>query len=62
MVSLLRKTDIIYYGNLDEKKITDNKNFWKTVKSLLSNKSRNSDKMHLNEKGESINSESQLRY
>ena len=61
MVSLLRKTDINYYGNLDEKKITD-KNFWKTVKSLLYNKSRNSNKMHLNEKGESINSESQLRY
>ena len=34
------------------------KNFWKIVKSLLSNKSINSDKIHLNENGELVNSES----
>ena len=38
-VSLLRKTKINYYANLDEKDITDNKKFWKTVKLLLSDKS-----------------------
>ena len=57
-VSLLRKTKINYYGNLDEKDITDNKKFWKTVKPLLSDKSINSDKIHLNGNGELINSES----
>ena len=57
-VSLLRKTKINYYGNLDQKDITDNKKFWKTVKPLLSDKSINSDKIHLNENGELINSES----
>ena len=37
-VSLLRKTKTNYYGNLNEKDIIDNKNFWKTVKPLLSDK------------------------
>ena len=40
-VSLLRKTKISYYGNLDEKDITDNKKFWKIFKHLLSDKSIN---------------------
>ena len=47
---------MIYYGNLNEKDITDNKKFWKTVKPFLSDKSINSDKIHLNENGELINS------
>ena len=54
----MRKTKINHHRNLDEKGITDNKNFWKTVKILLSDKSINSDKIHLNESGELINSES----
>ena len=45
-----------YCGKLNDKDITDNKNFWKTVKSSLSDKSINSDKIHLNENGELINS------
>ena len=57
-VSLLRKTKINQYGNIDEKDITDNKKIWKTVKPLLSDKSINSGKIHLNENGELINSES----
>ena len=36
----------------------DNKKFWKTVKPFLSDKSINSDKIHLNENGELINSKS----
>ena len=54
-VSLLRKTKINYYGNLNVKDITDNK----TVKPFLSDKSKTSDKIHLNEKGELLNSESE---
>ena len=45
-------------GIFDEKDITGNKIFWKTVEPLLSDKSINSDKIHLNENGELINSES----
>ena len=57
-VFLSRKTKINYYGNLNEKDITDNKNFWKTVKLLLSDKSINSDKIHLIENKALINSDS----
>ena len=56
-VSLLRKTKINYKGNLEEKDITENKKFWKTVKPPLSDKSINSNKIHLNDNGELINSE-----
>ena len=34
-VSLLRKSKLNYYGNLNEKDITDNKKFWKTVKPFF---------------------------
>ena len=37
-VSLLRKTEKNYYSNINEKKTTDNKTFWKTVKPFLSGK------------------------
>ena len=37
-VSLLRKTKKSYCNNLNEKKITDNKTFWKTAKPFLSDK------------------------
>ena len=50
----MKKTKINYNGNLDEKDITDNKKFWKIVKPLLSDKSINNDKIHLNENGELI--------
>ena len=35
---LLRKTKTQYYSNLDEKNVTHNKAFWKTVKPFLSDK------------------------
>ena len=37
-VPLLRKTNIRYYANLNEKKILDYKQFWKVVKPLFSDK------------------------
>ena len=43
--------------NLDEKDIKDNKKFWKTVESLLSDKLINGDKIHLNENEDLIDSE-----
>ena len=43
----------------NETDLTDSKNFWKTVKPFLSDKSINSDKIHLIENGEIINSESE---
>ena len=35
-VSLLRKTKTNFYANLNEKDLSDNKQFWRTVKPLLS--------------------------
>ena len=37
-VSLVRKSKKLYFSNLDEKKVADNKTFWKTIKRFLSNK------------------------
>ena len=37
-VSLLRRTKRDYYNNLDERNITDNKRFWKTVTPFISDK------------------------
>ena len=56
-VSLLRKTKIRYYANLNEKKILDNKQFWKVVKPLFSDKSISEDKINLTENGEYVKTE-----
>ena len=45
-VSLLRK-EKQYFSNLNEKDITDNKKFWQTVKPLLSEKTKSSEKITL---------------
>ena len=49
----MRKTKKDHYANLDEKDVADNKQFWKTVKPLLSNKEKSSEKITLVE-GEEI--------
>ena len=54
----MRKTKINCYGNLNQKDVTDKIKVWKIVKSFLSDKSINSEKIHLNENGEMINGES----
>ena len=49
-VSLIRKTKQQYYNNLDHRKVSDNKSFWKYIKALFSDKSSNSNKITLVEK------------
>ena len=51
-VSLLRKSKISYYPNLDEKKVSDNKLFWKVIKPSLSDKSCVKEQINLVEKGD----------
>ena len=51
---LLRKTKREYYSNLDEKKICDNKTFWKIVKSKLSKKIKSNERLTLIENDEII--------
>ena len=51
-VSLLRRTKKEYYGNLDPRKIADNRTFWRIAKPFLSNKSVENEKIILVEKKE----------
>ena len=44
-VSLLGESKSGYFENLNEKNINDNKTFWKTIKSFLSNKVISTNKM-----------------
>ena len=56
-VSLLRKTKKVYYENLDERKVFDNKLFWKTVKPSLSEKFNARERISLIENGEIVKTE-----
>ena len=56
-VSLLRKTKTQYYSNLDEKNVTDNKAFWKTVKPFLSDKITSKEKITLTEENEIVSND-----
>ena len=46
-VSLLRKTKKDYYVNLNVKDVVDNKQFWRTVKPLFSDKTKSNEKITL---------------
>ena len=52
-VSLLRRSKKDYFSKPNEKQITDNKRFWETVKSFLSNKVQSSERMNLTEENDS---------
>ena len=49
-----------YYANLNEKNLTDNKQFWRTVKPLLSDKIKSSKKMTLIEQKETLDTDGNL--
>ena len=49
-----------YYANLNEKNLTDNKQFWRTVKPLLSDKIKSSKKMTLIEQKETLDADGNL--
>ena len=48
-VSVLRKSENDHFANLNEKNVTDNKRFWKTVKPFLSKKIHLSERINLTE-------------
>ena len=56
-MSFLKKAEKEYDQNLNEKNVTDNKKFWKTVKPLLSNKSVSREKINLTENEKMLASE-----
>ena len=51
-VTLLRKINKRYYENLNGKSFSNNKLFWKTMKTLLSDKVASKDKIHFVENNE----------
>ena len=52
--SLLRKVKTQYHSNLNERNVTDNKTFWKTVKPFLSDKITSKEKITLIEKNKIV--------
>ena len=56
-VALLRKKKREYYSNLDEKKICDNKTFWKIFKPMLSKKIKSNERITRIENDEIIKTE-----
>ena len=59
-VTFLGKTKKIFFENINVKDVNDNKKFWKTIKSLYSNKDLNTNKLMLSEKINFISEESVL--
>ena len=59
-VSLLRRTKQKCYSYLDEKGITNNKKFWRTIKPFLSDKTPFNAKIILIEDGEIISSDNEM--
>ena len=45
-VNLLKKSKKQYFRDINVSGVTDNKNFWTSVKSYSSNKGSNSNKIH----------------
>ena len=59
-VNLLRKTNTEYFQKLNVKYLSDNRNFWKTIKPVFSNKGLNSNKLMLKENNRLITEEKEL--
>ena len=57
---LQRNTKRTYFNNLDIKKVTDNRTFWKTVVPLFSNKFLRNEKINLTEKNGIISTNREL--
>ena len=59
-VTLLQKAKKQYFSNLEPKLITDNKNFWKSVKPLFSDKTTVKETINLTENGEILSSDTAI--
>ena len=59
-VSLLQKSKTNYYGNLNEKDLTDKKQFWRTVKPLLSDKIKSPEKITLLEQRQNLDTDGNI--
>ena len=59
-VKLLQKTKKDFFNNLNVKQVTDNKQFWKTVKPCLTNKTLKDEKIALIENEKVVSDETEL--
>ena len=59
-VIFLRKAKKQYFSNLEPKRITDNKKFWKSVKPLFSDKITVKEIINLTENGEILSSDTDI--
>ena len=59
-VKLLRKAKFAYYGNIDLGDLTDNHKFWRTVKSLFSDKVQVTSSFTLLEGGKIVSKDSEI--
>ena len=59
-LKLLRQTKEKYFNNINVKKVSDNKTFWKSVKPFFSNKSLNSNNILLVEGNEIVNDDGKI--
>ena len=57
---LLRTTEKSYYSNLDIKKVTDNKTFWKTIILFFTKRPLKGETINLIENGKTISNDSEL--
>ena len=57
---LLKNTKKSYFENIDTKKITDNRSFWRTVLPLFTQNSSKGEKVNLIDDGETISSDEEL--
>ena len=57
---LLRKTKANYYANLNGKDLTDNMQFWRNIKPLLSDKIKSSEKITLVEQRETLDTDGNI--
>ena len=59
-LKLLRQTKEKYFNNINVKKVSDNKTFWKSVKPFFSNKGLNSNNILLVEENEIVNDDGKI--
>ena len=57
---MLRTTKKSYYSNLDIKKVTDNKTFWKRIIPLFTKRPLKGEKINLIESGKNISNDTEL--
>ena len=57
---MVRNTKLVYYNKLNNKKVSDNKTFWKSVKPFFTDKGVNHDRILLAEENKTISDNDEI--